>query len=289
MPKFNISRILAPTDFSELATHALHYAGELAKRTGSELVVLYADPFLPPPHFTSAQVDSIASSLAAQKKNAGVELDKYTAANVSMDVRHRTMIVEAHPVSAIVQAAEELDASVIVMGTHGRSGLNRFMLGSVTERVLRESSRPLLTVRPTNRAVEATPASPTILCPVSVSKDARAVLEQAIDFAELVGAKITVVNVGETSESRDDGALREIQSWIPERAGVPVSTISLAGNPAEVVVEHARKSNADLIIIGARHRPFADTTTIGTTTTRITRHAPCPVLTIHTGLGAGRR
>lgn len=288
MPKFSVSRILAPTDFSELATHALHYAGELAKRTGSELVVLYADPFLPPPHFTSAQIDSIASSLAAQKKNAGVELDRYTAEHVSRDVRHRTMIVEGHPVSAIVQAAEELDASVIVMGTHGRSGLNRLMMGSVTERVLRESSHPLLTVRPTDRAVEATSASPTILCPVNVSDDARAVLEQAIDFAELVGAKISVLHVSETAGSHDDGALREIQSWIPERARATVSTIALRGNPAEVVVDHARKSNADLIIIGARHRPFADTTIIGTTTTRITRHAPCPVLTIYTSINNER-
>lgn len=288
MPKLSVTRILAPTDFSELATHALHYAVELAKRAGSELVVLYADPFLPPPHFTSAQVASVASSLASQKQNARVELDKYTAEHVSKDVRHRTVIVEAHPVAAIVQAAEELDASVIVMGTHGRSGLNRWMLGSVTERVLRESSHPLLTVRPTDRAVDAASASPTILCPVNVSDDARAVLEQAVDFAELVGAKLSVVHVRDTPGGDDENALREIQSWLPERLRASVSTIALAGDPAEVVVEHARSSNADLIVIGARHRRFADTTIIGATTTRITRHAPCPVLTIHTSLGATR-
>ncbi len=280
MPKFKISRILAPTDFSDLATQALRYAGELAKRTGSELVVLYADPFLPPPHFTSAQIDSIASALAAQKENAKVELGKYVSEIISVEVRHQTMVVEGHAVSAIVQTAEEIDASVIVMGTHGRSGLNRLMLGSVTERVLHETSRPLLTVRPSDRAVEAASAPPTILCPVSRRDDTLEVLEQAIDFAESIGARISILHVRESSGDIDGGALRDLESWIPERLRANTSITMLEGDPAEVVIEHARSSNADLIIIGARHRPFSDTTVIGTTTSRITRHAPCPVLTI---------
>ncbi len=280
MAKLRISRILAPTDFSELATSALHYAGELARRTGAELVVLYADPFLPPPHFTSSMVATVAAVLSSQKENARVELARYAAANVPREILHRSMVVEGHPVSAIVDAADEIDADVIVMGTHGRSGLNRLTLGSVTERVLHETSHPLLTVRPTDRPVESAPSTPAIVCPVDLSDTSAGVFAAAVDLADSIGATVSLVHVREPGVVDREAPSTMLASWIPESHASSVSVVVLDGNPAEAVIGYAKRTGADLIVLGARHRPFADTTVIGTTTSRLTRHAPCPVLTL---------
>jgi len=280
MPALRISRILAPTDFSELATHALRYAGELARRANAELVVMYADAFLPPPHFTSAQIDSIASSLATQKANARNELAKYASANIPAGVRYQTEVVEDHPVTAIVRTAKELEADLIVMGTHGRTGLNRLTLGSVTEKVLHETSHPLLIIRPTDRAVENAPASPSILCPVDLTPASRDVFRQAVDFAAVIGATVSLLHVRDGASKAAGDPTELLESWLADVPAGAASVLVLAGDAAETVINHARETRADLIVLGSRHRPFADTSVIGITTSRITRHAPCPVLSI---------
>lgn len=280
MPTLRISRILAPTDFSELATHALRYASELARRTNAELVVMYADPFLPPPHFTSAQVDTMASSLAMQKANARTELVKYATANISEGVRYRTEVVEDRAVTAIVRAAAEFDADIIVMGTHGRTGFNRLTLGSVTEKVLHETSHPLLAIRPTDRDAASAPASPSILCPVDLTPASRGVFRQALDFAALIGAKVTLLHVRDSSYDGTAKPEELLGTWLNDAPSGQASMRVVNGNPAEAVIREARDAAADLIVLGVRHRPFADTSVIGITTSRITRHAPCPVLAI---------
>ncbi len=280
MPEFRIARILVATDFSEIATRALAYATELAKRTSSGLVVVYADTFLPPPIFTSTQLESVAEGIARSKEKTRVELDKYVAANVGDGVRYQSRVIEDYPASGIVKTADEVDADVIVMGTHGRSGLNRMMLGSVAERVLRMTSRPLLTVRAESPSGTKTP-NPRILCPVNCSDAAREALDVAIALAETLGGELTVLHVVEDDSPTSRELVEKVEAWIPVMKNRPtMAKIFLRGDAAEQVIEHARKASTDLIVLGAQHRRFADTSILGTTTVRVTRHAPCPVLTI---------
>ena len=143
----DIKRILAPTDFSDLATRSLEYAVELAKRTGAELVVIYADPFLPPPHFTSEQMDELVATLDKHRAAATRELESYAAKNVASEVALRTIVVEDTPAAAIVKTADAINADVIVMGTHGRTGLARVFVGSVAKQVLANAGCPVITVK----------------------------------------------------------------------------------------------------------------------------------------------
>jgi nucleotide-binding universal stress UspA family protein len=141
--------ILVPTDFNELATAALRYAAQIAAATGAEIVVLYADRFDPPAEFTAAQAQLLAGSIAESRRRADEELAMYTREIVPDSVAVRTVIREDFPATAIRELADEVDADLIVMGTHGRGLLTRILFGSVAEAVLRDTRRPVLTVRST--------------------------------------------------------------------------------------------------------------------------------------------
>jgi len=278
-----IQRILAPTDFSELATRSLEYAVELARRTGAEIVVIYADPFLPPPHFTSDQMDELVRTLELHRGAAKKELDRYAAENVPAEVTMHTRVVEDTPASAIVKTADEIEADVIVMGTHGRGGVNRLLLGSVAERVLHETSRPLLTVREASRPAAGAPAKPRVLCPVNFSEAAHAALDVAVSFSNLLDADLVVLHVAEDDGEETRRMARDVEAWLPpDRLRTAADTLVLRGDAAEKVIDYAKSHAIDLIVLGATHRRFSDTSVLGTTAVRITRHASMPVLTVVT-------
>lgn len=136
-------KILVPTDFSEASREALHRAADVAQACAAQLTVIYADPFTAP-----ADADEDIANRVAQGKEAAIarlqeEVRKEVPANVPVD----SFVVVDEPVSAILEVAKDKDMDWIVMGTHGRHGFNRLLLGSVTEEVLRHADRPVLTVR----------------------------------------------------------------------------------------------------------------------------------------------
>jgi len=151
-----VSHILCPVDFSDLSAHALRYAAMLARRLNARITVVYAHSYSAPQYFTKANLDELESQFRESLREAEVELQEFTRRQTDyMDVDIR--IVQVHPVDAIHKTAQDVGADLIVMGTHGRSGLNRLMLGSVAEGVLRESQVPVLTVR--GDAAEASTAA----------------------------------------------------------------------------------------------------------------------------------
>ncbi|HEU4523105.1 MAG TPA: universal stress protein [Thermoanaerobaculia bacterium] len=142
-----IKRILAATDFDELATVAVRYAADLARSAGAELIILFADPFAPPPEFTVDQVDNIAAAIEQARVRALQELNRYAESLIGNDISWRAIVAVGTPAASIIRTAQEEHADLIAMGTHGRSGLRRLLLGSVAERVMREAPVPLLTIR----------------------------------------------------------------------------------------------------------------------------------------------
>lgn len=284
MELFQPKLILSPTDFSELATFAVRYAKEMAACSGARLLVLYADPFLPPPHFTTRQVDEVIQALERSKQAAHEHLAGYVREHVGEAVEAEAIVVEAMAVPAIVETAERRNADLIVMGTHGRSGLSRVMLGSVTERVLRETDRPVLTVRHKRGVAEPTVSIKQVLCPVNYTEVALKALEHAVAVAQCFNAELWVLNVIESPDSSgaEQQELERLCGWIPQNVRVRcgLKEIVRQGNAAEQIIAVASALSCDMIVLGAQHKRFFDTTVIGTTTVRVTRHAPCPVLTV---------
>jgi len=137
--------ILVPTDFSEMASRALRYAATLADQSGAHLLVLYADNFtIPVDYTTTAAQVAIGSQQLAD--NAREELQKYTELNVGPNVPFDVRVVIGSPTTAILNEVHETGADLIVMGTHGRSGVRRLIVGSVTDAVVRMATVPVLTV-----------------------------------------------------------------------------------------------------------------------------------------------
>jgi nucleotide-binding universal stress UspA family protein len=277
--------ILCPTDFSELATLALRYGVRLANCFGARLMVLYSDPFSPPPYFTSGQVENLSKEIERSRGKAREYLIGYVKEHVGNLSATEMVVVQNEPVPAILNAAEQGNAGLIVMGTHGRGDFRRFLLGSVAEKILHETDRPVLTVREKRSGGTASRVSiQHVLCPINYTEVAFKALEHAVAVSKCFGAELLVLHVIESSAAdvTDQGEHARLCSWIPDetRARCSLKEIIRRGDAAEQIIEMASSTACDMIVLGAQHKRFSDTTVIGTTTLRVTRHAPCPVLTI---------
>ena len=151
---FPLKRIVAPTDFSEPSMEGLRNAIELAEKFDAELIILY---IIEPPVWsglayspTGYNPPDITESL---REEAMKNMEKLRSKMIPEHVSCRLLTLEGKPADQIVRLSDEQSANIIVIATHGYSGFHRFVFGSVTERVVRTASCPVLTIRPQgNRA-----------------------------------------------------------------------------------------------------------------------------------------
>jgi len=275
-----LRQILCPVDFSNLSAHALRYASMLARCGRTRLVVAYAESFSPPPYFTEGQLGELERQTRDAFRGAESALRRFVDAELDAEAASATevRIVEAMPVDGILRLTRDIKADLIVMGTHGRSGMNRLMLGSVAERLLRESEVPVLTVRGDTAAAMTPPK--TILCPVNNTPAAREALSMAAHLASCLGGNVVALHVKEDHAGQGIG---DLCAWVPDdvRSHCTIKELTRDGDAAEEIVSLAKETPCDLLVIGARHRRFFDSTVLGSTTARVVRHAPCPVLTVY--------
>ena len=193
------------------------------------------------------------------------------------------MIVEADPVSAILKAQTETGAELIAMGTHGRGGLARVRLGSITESVLHHAEVPILTVGPGTTLASAQEGIRRVLCAVKYDPTSQAALEHAAALAAKTGAELIVAHIEEALHGNGaPDALQYLCEWIPDtvRAHCAVKEVVKQGDTAKQIVEEARKTHADLLVIGAEPRSHLGAVLLGSTTELVIRSAPCPVLSV---------
>lgn len=268
-------QILCPVDFSSLSADALRFSGRLSEATGAAITVMHAALVEVPPYFTSGQLEEIERQLRGSLAEAEKALLEFARAALG-ERPIRTKVVEASPVEGIREVARQIGADVIVMGTHGRGGVNRLLMGSVAERTLRESRIPVVTVRG-GAAQEA--AVRRLLCPVNDSETARLALSTAVGLAQAFQAELIVAHIEEEPGRRP---VPELCAGLdPEqKQRCRIQEVIRTGNPAAEIIRLVQEASCDLLVIGAEHKKFFDATVIGTTTARVVRHAPCPVLTV---------
>ena len=270
-------RILAPTDLSDFAGDALRWAGMFQRRLGAHLTLLYAnEPWIP--------FDVLEGPAAWIMQNEPAFRDRLAKELRDHVERHlpdvgdaaETLIVDKAPAQAILDTVESIDADLIVMGTHGRTGWRRVFLGSIAEKVVHHTGRPVLCIPPS-----CPPVIGKILCPVNFTPLARMALEQAATLAETFDAELLIVHVTDAIDRASDVA-GEFAAWIEPhvRNRCRYTHIVASGNAAEETIRMAHDAHADLIVLGAQHKRFADTTVLGTTTERVIRFAKRPVLAV---------
>jgi nucleotide-binding universal stress UspA family protein len=265
--------ILCPVDFSELSGHALRQAALLAACDHAKIIAAHAIWFEAPAYFTEGQVEELNREFSDSLAEAERALAAFAGSALG-DRAAETRVVEGMPADAILKLAAEVHAGAIVMGTHGRTGYNRWMLGSVAERVLRDSPAPVVTVR-------SEPERPIrhILCPVSDTDVSREALRVAAGLAGCFDATVTALHV---SEPHGAHPVPDLCAWIPaeERDRCNIRELVRHGDAAAEIVQAASEDPYDLLVLGAPRRKFFEGLVLGTTTLRAVRHAPCPVLTV---------
>jgi nucleotide-binding universal stress UspA family protein len=156
-----IRTILHPTDFSDRSQHALHLACALARDHGASLVVLHAEP-TPYIGYSEGAIPPDPGVLLEESKE---QLRRLEVPDAGLRTERR--FVEGDPAEEILRAAREAGADLIIMGTHGRTGLSRLLMGSVAEQVVRRADCPVLTVKApfpvAASAAQAVPAEPALV------------------------------------------------------------------------------------------------------------------------------
>jgi nucleotide-binding universal stress UspA family protein len=297
----SIARILCPVDFSAYSRHALEHASAIAKWYSAELVMLHVAPT--PPQMTPPPVCGISATLpidfGEEERRLVGELKAFVRPVVPTVRTENLRVVTGGPVLQILEEAAAVRADLIVMGTHGLSGFERLMLGSVAERVLRKAPCPVLTVP---RSVSATdPDRPLvfkkIICPIDFSEGSIEGLKYALSLAQENDACLTLLHVLERSEAEPAGdtpfsvpeSLQYLAGFASDRltAVVPpaaaqwcrLEKMVLAGKPYREILRLAGERNADLIVMGVLGRNAVDLALFGSTTQHVVRSARCPVLT----------
>lgn len=271
MTENKIRKIIVGTDFNELAVAALRFSAAIAARAGTELVVVYADTFEPPPEFTAAQVKHIVEMIEVSKSRTREQLEHHIRKNVPDGVVWKAVVAEGLPASSIASIADAEHADFIAVGTHGRGGVQRLLMGSVAETILREAHVPVLTVR----SAAAAGAVRRVLCPVNGTQTAAIAAGRAAMIAEAVGAELTLLHVSAPGETSID-----IERLLRPGQPPPAFLHRTAPHDGTAAAILKLEDGYDLIVIGAEHKAFRDVTIFGATITSVTRHARTPVLVV---------
>jgi nucleotide-binding universal stress UspA family protein len=204
------------------------------------------------------------------------------------------------PQATIIDQAVSKKADLIVMGTHGRRGFKRLLLGSVTEAVLREAPCPVLTVPPHASAGVADAVTfKRILCPIDFSPSALQALGFALDLARQADGRVTLLhviewlaeeeprasthfNVPEYRRYMVEDAQERLRNLVVEesRTWVEIDDVVVFGRAHREILRAAETKPADLVVMGAQGRGGVGLALFGSTTQQIVRGSTCPVLTV---------
>ena len=298
-----IRRILCPVDFSRFSHHALEQAVALAREFCGEVIALHASAVAPVTAFVpiGAPLVPEPARLPHGERQAIVrQLHDFAGDIDAAGVKLQASLIEKEPVAAIVDTALTWPADLIVMGTHGRTGFERLLLGSVAERILRKAPCPVLTVPPRVFGPKQSLTFSRILCAIDFSPASLRALEYAASLAAIGGPDLHVLNVVELFA--EGGGLRDelvldtpdfraelirhaqarlrgaVSDWIRELC--PVSESVTMGKAYREILRVAADEQADVIVLGVQGRTAADLFLFGSTTQHVVRQAECPVLTI---------
>jgi nucleotide-binding universal stress UspA family protein len=295
-------------DLSECSRHALDHALAMARWYGSAVTVLYVMAEFPA-GARAAPVEGFSpiSIAPARREEVLASVRQFADVDGAAGIRLDVLIRGGDVVAEILAQATAMPADLLTIGTHGRSGFERLVLGSVAEKVLRRAECPVLSVPP--RAPDVAASAPVhyqrIVCPVDFYEPSMDALRYAISLAQEANAHLTVMHVMEygmhewpelydtvmanTRVSLEDFrkecqriSRERLELAVPEdvRRCCTVETVLAEGKPYREILHVADQRRSDLIVIGVRGRGALDLMIFGSTAQHVVRMATCPVLTV---------
>jgi nucleotide-binding universal stress UspA family protein len=286
-----IKTVLCPTDFSAVSIQGVELAADLAGLLGAQLVVAHAvEPTLSV-YMTGFEVVPESVLLLAQDRaRAAEERLRQLATRAGERVATLTRVTtNVQPQDAILALARELPADLIVMGTHGRTGLGHLFLGSVTERVVAHAPCPVVALRDMDQYERFRPlaasrtAELAVLVPIDFSSHSLAIVEQAMGLAATLPLRVILLHVvdpvswGDLQEFRITTARERLAGFVPASLESRIETLVSVGTPAREICRVAQAKGARLVVMGAERHGVLDHLIFGASTKDVLRHAPCPV------------
>jgi nucleotide-binding universal stress UspA family protein len=299
-------RILCPVDFSDHSKRALDHARAIAAWYDSTVTVLHVCPVTPVAAYVSGSGMPAYLTQTAEERDAIMQsLRRFAGGETSAGVQMEFEVTEGGTVATILARATALPADLLVLGTHGRSGFERWVLGSITEKVLRMARCPVLTV-PKDSGDAVPVVFRRVVCAIDFSECSLHALDYATSLAREADAQLTVVHVIElppdlprevhetvlagprnvreyVALAEEEGRARLTDAVADHvRPSVTVDTVLADGKPYREILRVAAEHGADLLVVGVHGRGAFDRMLFGSTTQHLVRQASCPVLTLRT-------
>jgi nucleotide-binding universal stress UspA family protein len=291
VPKFELRHILVTTDFSDYSRCALQQAAALARLHGSDLVVLHVVP--PEPMINSALEPATweYEHVLQQARDEIAAAEKETIA----DVKREFLLETGSLKSVLDKVIKERDISLVVLGTHGRTGIRKLFLGSVAEQIYRLADCPVMTIGPEIEPKLLTHGRfESVLFATDFTAGSKHVLPHALGFAAESHARLTLLHVVEEGsvaamylhEQLSRNAREQLKAMVPAHPNVEFSpdVEVISGYPVEEILRVASKNQADLIVLGVHKASSLGSRTSShlpwTIASTVVYHAKCPVLTV---------
>jgi len=296
----NINSILFPTDFSDVAEGAFAHAAHLALRYHATIHVFNV---VSPEDGDDTNPMNFLPVQPAEGGDADDTAVQHVEVQTATQERGTVPVVYSQtdspsPSEAIISYARDQDVDLVVMGTHGRRGMDRLLSGSVSEEVVRGAPCPVFTVLATE-AEDHVPTISRVLAPVDLSDQSDLIVNHATALADAYDAPLDLLHVVEEAaypsaygldpltpalpdvQDRAREALETLAGELDLRPG-PVNVHVMAGNAARDIVEFADEQGADLIVMATHGRTGLERFLIGSVAEKVVRRARCPVFTLKT-------
>jgi nucleotide-binding universal stress UspA family protein len=292
-----INQILVPTDFSENAAHALSYAVDLAKQCSATLHLLHT-PVIPTYLLMDLSYSPGPEAVTRILNDSQDALDEQAKTVAAAGIKHFTAIREGTVHEVIRDYAKEHDVDLVIVGTHGRTGVSKLMYGSVTERVIKTVHTPIIVVPPEGGQI---PSSIVMAYDFSAPGKRAAEVARAIHGVchgplHMVHSYLDVWGeytdrgavVGEAAEKRRAAQLRGLEDMLHSDAkelfSIDAQTIQthlVTGDPAEGVLRVADDVGATLICAGTTGKSGIERLLIGSVARRLLHDSKVPLLLTH--------
>lgn len=283
--RLSLKNILFPTDFSAASNAALPFALALARIYGSTLLVAHAIP--PEPH-RQVVIDRLPAQDDRVWQDARQQLDEFTHTRSLGNTPFKALLDQGDLKDVIPTVIREHEVDLVVLGTHGRRGVGKLLLGSDAEKIYRSASCPVLTVGPQVHE-NADWKLRRILCPVDVAEDPEPVLHYALSLAEENQAELVVLQAiplvpWQHRASVEERSRRALESLMPVQAQdwcIPEYVIRWE-HPVEAILHTSQERDSDLVVMSVHkaravgwsaHLPWP-------VASEVVSRASCPVITI---------
>ena len=289
-PELNLRTVVYATDFSPCSKNAGLYAARMAAYFSAKLLVTHAFTL----EQAALEVEIGEKRLSQQRNNLAHLLSKEAAVLGESSIDAIPILLEGDPKDVIPDLAERHKPSIIVLGTHGGGRVERGIIGSTAERILRSSWWPTLTVGPQVQPVSSrTFPFQRILFATDFTVAAAYAAPYALFLAEVLGAKIDVLNVIQDDVVEHPDRIFDLQTrffsaldlLVPQQARefCDPRTYIAVGRAHEQILEHIREQSIDLLVLGIRKSSHLSMEMRTSGAFRLIVDAECPVLTIRRG------